>query len=528
MAPSSLDRNLRLPGDLFRAMGTLYLRERPEACQERLARTLKRHLEAVGINYHIRTLRRQLTGSVVTVPAQVEDAMRDVILRVNGIRTNLDIERALAAAGLSVSLARRRPDYVSTERILPLAQLWLLRNPKRSRRSLAVEISGRLVDKGIHVKVDPLQVVLAGQRRTARREILQVLLELLSKQGIVSEAEARERCAELAEKIASYKEARELQSADRLMEMALAWKVQMHEPSSRRLAVMLRDTLLTHDFDVGLHRIQEALDGKAKNVRAVLLKEMEALLRDALPEGQDLAEAVAKAAGNTDRLIDLHSVDAKPIASLAKQWVAERPNSSMRQLAIRVAKTARRMGYATSHNTIQPILGGHTSKTRGFVYRAMLKQLPGHRQRVPMEHVLPSHSAETTLSYRASRTVTAGRGRSLKASSGTGVKSPKDYLLAAYLRSMADESSAMAQPYEIVSVRRAKRPPGGKGSYWQRYVIAFEGSNSIHGYRQGNLNAVTRTVEEIVAKLNERHRVPMRALRIQGRDNLVLKKKTHK
>ncbi len=528
MAPSSLDRNLRLPGDLFRAMGTLYLRERPEACQERLARTLMRHLEAVGINYHIRTLRRQLTGSVVTVPAQVEDAMRDVILRVNGIRTNLDIERALAGAGLSVSLARRRPDYVSTERILPLAQLWLLRNPKRSRRSLAVEISGRLVDKGIHVKVDPLQVVLAGQRRTARREILQVLLELLSKQGIVSEAEARERCAELAEKIASYKEARELQSADRLMEMALAWKVQMHEPSSRRLAVMLRDTLLTHDFDVGLHRIQEALDGKAKNVRAVLLKEMEALLRDALPEGQDLAEAVAKAAGNTDRLIDLHSVDAKPIASLAKQWVAERPNSSMRQLAIRVAKTARRMGYATSHNTIQPILGGHTSKTRGFVYRAMLKQLPGHRQRVPMEHVLPSHSAETTLPYRASRTVTAEWDRSLKASSGTGVKSPKDYLLAAYLRSMADESSAMAQPYEIVSVRRAKRPPGGKGSYWQRYVIAFEGSNSIHGYRQGNLNAVTRTVEEIVAKLNERHRVPMRALRIQGRDNLVLKKKTHK
>ena len=239
MAPSSLDRNLRLPGDLFRAMGTLYLREHPEACQERLARTLKRHLEAVGINYHIRTPRRQLTGSVATVPAQVEDAMRDVILRVNGTRTNLDIERALAAAGLSVSLARRRPDYVSTERILPLAQLWLLRNPKRSRRSLAVEISGRLVDKGIHVKVDPLQVVLAGKQRTARREILQVLLELLSKQGIVSEAEARERCAELAEKIASYKEARELQSADRLMEMALAWKAEMHEPSSRRLAVML-------------------------------------------------------------------------------------------------------------------------------------------------------------------------------------------------------------------------------------------------------------------------------------------------
>ncbi len=80
----------------------------------------------------------------------------------------------------------------------------------------------------------------------------------------------------------------------------------------------------------------------------------------------------------------------------------------------------------------------------------------------------------------------------------------------------------MGQPYEIVSVRRAKPPPGAAGSNWHRYVIAFEGTNSIRGYRQGNLKAVTRAVEEIVAQLNERH------LGNRGRVNLVLKKKTHK
>ncbi len=80
----------------------------------------------------------------------------------------------------------------------------------------------------------------------------------------------------------------------------------------------------------------------------------------------------------------------------------------------------------------------------------------------------------------------------------------------------------MAQPYEIVSVRRAKRPPGGKGSYWHRYVIAFEGSNTIHGCRQGGLKAVTGAVEEIVVKLNERH------LSKTGRVHLALKKKPHK
>ncbi len=82
----------------------------------------------------------------------------------------------------------------------------------------------------------------------------------------------------------------------------------------------------------------------------------------------------------------------------------------------------------------------------------------------------------------------------------------------------------MGQPYEIVSVRRAKPPPGGKGSNWYRYVIAFKGTNTIHGCRQGGLKAVTRAVEEIVAQMNQRH------LAKRGRVNLVPtpKKKNHK
>ncbi len=77
----------------------------------------------------------------------------------------------------------------------------------------------------------------------------------------------------------------------------------------------------------------------------------------------------------------------------------------------------------------------------------------------------------------------------------------------------------MEQPYEIVSVRRTKPPPGVEGSNWHKYVIAYEGTNTIHGCRQGGLMAVTRAVEEIVAQLNERH------LGRSGRVQLVLKKK---
>ncbi len=83
----------------------------------------------------------------------------------------------------------------------------------------------------------------------------------------------------------------------------------------------------------------------------------------------------------------------------------------------------------------------------------------------------------------------------------------------------------MEQPYEIVSVRRAEPPPVEEGSNWHRYVIAFEGTNTIHGYRQGKLRAVTRAVEEIVAQLNKRH---LGRLSRPSRVDLVLKKKTHK
>ena len=89
---------------------------------------------------------------------------------------------------------------------------------------------------------------------------------------------------------------------------------------------------------------------------------------------------------------------------------------------------------------------------------------------------------------------------------------------------MTDESTTEL-PYEIVSIRRAEPPTGGKGPNWYRYVIAFEGTDNIDGCRQGGLKAVTREVEEIVAQLNERH---SRTFTKHGRVQLVLKKKSTK
>ncbi len=76
------------------------------------------------------------------------------------------------------------------------------------------------------------------------------------------------------------------------------------------------------------------------------------------------------------------------------------------------------------------------------------------------------------------------------------------------------------------SGEQSLRPAGGKGSNCYRYVIAFEGTNTIHGCRQGGLKAVTRAVEEIVAQLNERQHLghSTKPRRVQ----LVLNKKPRK
>lgn len=63
----------------------------------------------------------------------------------------------------------------------------------------------------------------------------------------------------------------------------------------------------------------------------------------------------------------------------------------------------------------------------------------------------------------------------------------------------------MEQSYEIVSIQRAEPPPGTESSNWHGYVIAFAGTNTVRGYRQGSLKDVTNAVEELVEQLNERH-----------------------
>jgi hypothetical protein len=61
------------------------------------------------------------------------------------------------------------------------------------------------------------------------------------------------------------------------------------------------------------------------------------------------------------------------------------------------------------------------------------------------------------------------------------------------------------EEYGIVSVKPVDPPYGTVGAGWHCYIIE-QGNNNIRGYRQGSIDMVTRAVEEIVVRLNERRR----------------------
>ncbi|MDA2925234.1 hypothetical protein MYX65_11405 [Acidobacteria bacterium AH-259-L09] len=369
-------------------MAALYQQKNPEFSRLELARRLHRRLAACGIKYHLRTVRRQLTGAVFTVRPEVETAMRELLLESDGFQKTGDIKQALADAGLQIPQSKRVSPYVAIESIVPLAQLWLHLNPGKSKRFLALHLQQELACQDIHRSINHLEKVLAGKHyRLVRREVREELMTLFRGHGLYSEASVREHCQSLARDIRQSLESRSLESSHRLTQLAWVWKGLHREASSRRLAFLLQRKMSEEGVSIGLAHLQRLVDGKVRRVRRRVVTAMEIVLPEKFPQLRNLEEEIAKL--TPTRIADLSWVKAKPIASLARAWIAEHPGYTMRQLAIRVSKTVRRMGYASTHNTIQPILGGHREKTRGFIYRAMLNQFKGRvRCKIPDKHLI--------------------------------------------------------------------------------------------------------------------------------------------
>src|SRR6266498_2465003 len=93
----------RVPGALFRAMANLFLLKNADSSRGALARNLQESLAKRGVDYHQRTLKRQLQGAISSVPPEIETMMQEILIESDGLRTAADIEQALASSGFQVS-----------------------------------------------------------------------------------------------------------------------------------------------------------------------------------------------------------------------------------------------------------------------------------------------------------------------------------------------------------------------------------------------------------------------------------------
>jgi len=58
------------------------------------------------------------------------------------------------------------------------------------------------------------------------------------------------------------------------------------------------------------------------------------------------------------------------------------------------------------------------------------------------------------------------------------------------------------EDYETISVESTDTPPNLDGANWYRYTIG-QGTNRIFGLRQGDLPTITKSLEDLVLRLND-------------------------
>lgn len=368
----------RRPGALVRAMGEFALSKGLFPSQESLARKLCEDLESYGITYHFRTLKRQISGFIATVPPEVESVLATVVFNGNGRRSGVDIRQLCAEAGINGSNGKDSPAYALSQKVLPLAQLWLHLNPQASKRALAIRLQRDLEKQGISYTVGTLEAILAGKNRLFVRQVIgDKLLEYLRDGGINSRLEVEARIQAQAEVIRRSLDGREFVPIGRFYELCLLWFWKHRDATARQLSTALQKKLSERGVRMNLDYLQRAASGRPRQVRGQLQTALENVLRQQLPPSQDLDTALAATSRERERRKrDMGWVRVEPLVDLATAWLEQHPGMSKRQLAIRLSARIREMGYSRSHDTLQPILGGWKKKTRRFVYRAMLMECP--------------------------------------------------------------------------------------------------------------------------------------------------------
>lgn len=401
-------RSDRVSGELFRNMAVLCLKMRPNLSRQALAQQIRKRLLLKNLPYHERTIARQLSGAVFSVPRYVENEMRSILKELDGLEDGPKIEKNLKEYGLMPLMKSNQSSTVPYDRIYPLISLWLYFNPNASKRQLACDLHSDLEKIGILIGIDRLQSVIMGKSKNIRYELLDLLLKYLSHWGVSSETKASRLLEKEACDIWGSINGRKLVNAKRMNDLAKLWQWRNQGATKRELASILKLEIASHGISMDIYHLQKLLNNRKANCQKRIINILEEIVKKDLPKTQTLEDALKKVKIGLTASLDTEWVLSRPAVSTANKWLAQHPKMSKRQLALKVEDRVRKMGYRVSQNTIQAILTGHTVRTRGYIYRAILKQCTEKRNiQIPVHHLVnPQLKIHLTTTSNIHKTLT--------------------------------------------------------------------------------------------------------------------------
>ena len=387
----------RVPGDRFRALARVLKNVPGIGAPEKVVAILSQRLRRDGVRIATCTLRRQISGFISSVPKPFEQTLESMAAEMTGLSEE-SLEAALRAEGYNPD-ASPRETLVPIEEVSRLADVWLGMNPGKSKRALAFKLRDRLAAAEVDQSVSFLQTALGGKRhRHVRIELRDALQAELATLGVLTEQDVEERIEELGLGEGAQPAKWAFTDAEHFRALIRIWKTRFGHTSSRQLGEAVQVRLENEGYEPSLGHLQRLIDRTPDKIRVRIVQAVEETVRERYPDSAAFEAALKVASADDTSDADRAWVSVSNVVALAQKWKSQNPDKSLRQLAIALAKTAEEIGFPTSTNTLQPILGGWKKRTRGFVLRAL--ELLMKRESRGLE-VVGSRDATTTASDNA-------------------------------------------------------------------------------------------------------------------------------
>ena len=330
--------------------------------QPELVRALSQSLQAQGLHYHPRTLKRQLLGSIEYIPQPLETTLLQW-LETNPVPGKKGILEDFAQAKQALAKSKDDSLYVPPAFLKQMADAFLFRHKELSRRKLAMKLGSSLKQKNISIGLETLQAALSGKTQKVRKVLEEELLGYFLAEGFENRATVEAHLQEAA--VSDNQEVLKIEVGD-LSQWADAYLLKHRGVSKRQLALRLQHRLQEKGYGYHLSSLQSVLEGKTRKTRKVIVDTLQELLQaEGLDASDKIADFVRSAEGAP--LEWGHYLSAEAIPNQVETLLQAKPGLTRRQVALQLQSDLKEKGFDFSLSTLQYLLAGKTQRVKKVV-----------------------------------------------------------------------------------------------------------------------------------------------------------------